>query len=196
MTGTPISLSRGIRAAGCGSWTITTSPAIHELRKFRSARRKCVLVLLALGIAEIATVAGHRVQVVVNPLGHREERVAAGGHQPTRINTGPVGIRQQRDQHLSDAPAASSRVHIPHHATLEQPTGALRRRAHGLVTVSGKHRFETLKAEAADRDRLEHAHAPILAQRLEAYATAGSAATTVPSRLRPAVDPLGVGRTW
>ena len=141
---------------------------IHQLRKFRSARLKRVLVLLALGIAEIATIARHRMQVVVNSLGHGEERLAAGGHQPTRINTGPVGIRQQRDQHLSDAPAASSRVHIPDHATLEQPTGALRRHAHRLVTVRGKHRFETLKAEAADRDGLEHAHAPILAQQLEA----------------------------
>ena len=62
-------------------------PGPDALRELGGARGERLLVDLALGVAEVAAVAGGAVEVVVDPLGDREELAGCPSITPQRAST-------------------------------------------------------------------------------------------------------------
>ena len=65
------------------------------------------LVDLALTRAEPATVAGHAVQAIVNPLRDAEELRVAVNHEPAGIDSCAAPVRDQGAEHLGDSPTVA-----------------------------------------------------------------------------------------
>ncbi len=66
-----------------------------------------------------STVAGMPVDLVVNPLGDREELRLLTEHNPACVNAGVIGVRKETGEHLCDAATQLGGVDVPDGATLK-----------------------------------------------------------------------------
>ena len=120
MTGAPVSSSRGIMPAVCGSCNSTTS--VGRTRAAISSALACATALVGgpLRLAQRTAVAVVSVESVVQALGDAEELGIAPDHQPSRIAPAAARVADQRTQHLRDAAALGGRVDVPERSRVQQ----------------------------------------------------------------------------
>ena len=127
----------------------TTSPGRTVLEELFGVRAERGLVAVVLDRAEVAAVTGRAVEVVVDPLGDREEVGIASITSHLASMPSPPTCGQQRLEQLRYPAAGRGRVDVEHRATrqgLPHPGGGRLERGDAL----GTH----------DRPELGHGHRP------------------------------------
>ena len=187
ITGTPVSSSRGIIPAVCGSCSSTTSAGRIRAASASALRGAAALVDRALGSPERPPSSG-AVEAVVEALGDAEEVGVAVDHDPARVEPGAADVADQRAQHLGDAAAVRGRVDGPERPAGEQFPAARDGVLEARQPVRREHAAEALRMEAGDGDVDERHGREPMPQALVASRgkpAAGRVEAAVADHLRP-----------
>ena len=111
-----------------------------------------LVVVLLLGHAQRAAVAGHPVQHVVQPLGDGEELGVTAQHQPAGLHPGALGVGQQRLEHLGDATALRRGVDVPHGAPGQDLAGPHDVPAQSGSALRGQQACQPVEGDGVDLD--------------------------------------------